>query len=151
MSKTPINDGLTKYERYRLKDVEAYRAKKRDHAKTDEQRRKRCEYMRAWREKNRARHNELARESHARNKHKHVEKKRAHHFMTTYGLTLEERDALIKSQDGKCKICQEIKPLHCDHDHTTGEFRGMICMTCNTHLGWYEKVGKQAIEDYLKG
>lgn len=106
--------------------------------------------MKVWREKNRARHNELAKESHARNKHKHVEKRRATHFMTKYGLTLEDRDNLITAQDGRCKICQETRPLHCDHDHDTGKFRGMICCRCNTHLGWYEKVGKDSIETYLK-
>jgi hypothetical protein len=44
-----IDDGLTKTERYRLKDVEAYRAKKRALIKLPHHREKRAEYARLWR------------------------------------------------------------------------------------------------------
>lgn len=34
-----------------------------------------------------------------------------------------------------CEICEEHKPLHLDHNHTTGDIRGMLCFTCNAALG----------------
>lgn len=173
MSKTPINDGLTKYERYRLKDVEAYRIKKREQAKTEEQRKKRREYMKLWREKNNDHSNELARESRKRhpltederlkrneyqrqwkakpgNREKHIANVKARYFLRKYGVTLEERDAMIQAQKGLCNICNKQKPLHMDHDHKTGKLRALICMHCNNMLGWAELVGIQNVNRYLK-
>lgn len=43
-------------------------------------------------------------------------------------------------QDGRCKICKihqsELsKSLSIDHDHSTGEARGLLCQKCNVILG----------------
>lgn len=46
------NDGLTKHQRYRLKDLDAYRKRKREYAKTPAQREKRRAYQRLWYAKN---------------------------------------------------------------------------------------------------
>jgi hypothetical protein len=47
-----------------------------------------------------------------------------------YGITPEQYDALLKLQDGRCAICKR-KPqtlrLAVDHDHKTGEVRGLLC------------------------
>jgi Recombination endonuclease VII len=55
-----------------------------------------------------------------------------------YGITLAEYDALLQAQNGRCAVC-ETKPtqkiLHVDHDHVTGELRGLLCSACNTALG----------------
>ncbi len=53
--------------------------------------------------------------------------------VASYGLTFEEYYQLIG--DGRCFICQrKIKKWNVDHDHKTGETRGVICSGCNTHL-----------------
>jgi hypothetical protein len=46
-----------------------------------------------------------------------------------YGITPEEYAALFKLQDGRCYICrrQTKKRLAVDHDHKTGQVRGLLC------------------------
>jgi hypothetical protein len=44
------------------------------------------------------------------------------------------------NQDGRCAICgRKTDRLFVDHCHTRGHVRGLLCQTCNTFLGWYEK------------
>jgi hypothetical protein len=69
-----------------------------------------------------------------------------------YRITPEEYAARLKSQDGVCAICSrppKERPLHVDHDHTTGEVRGLLCWLCNTIVGWVtpERLGK--LKDYV--
>ncbi len=152
-----INDGLTRTERYRLKDIDGYRKRKREYARTPEEKRKRVEYMRIWREKNRVRHNETARQSYKRNKHKHAHKTRERHLINTYGITEKTFQEMLKAQNNSCKICGRLNEdcsragarLHIDHDHHTKKVRGLLCMRCNTALGWYENNSIKILK-YLK-
>lgn len=137
-----IKDGLTKTERYRLKDVDAYRKRKRDYAKTADERRKRTLYQQKWREQNRAKHNASARASHQRNKHKHVAKRRDEHYQREYGISHAEKLAMVERQQGCCGICgkpfRNSRSTHLDHCHRTGTIRGVLCHVCNTKLEWFE-------------
>jgi hypothetical protein len=65
---------------------------------------------------------------------------RERHLMQTYGLTLEDYDSLLISQEGCCAICNSPDPkgkgrFHVDHNHKTGEIRGLLCSTCNQGIG----------------
>lgn len=54
-----------------------------------------------------------------------------------FGLTWDEYDAIYQAQGGRCAICGG-KPraymLAVDHDHKTGEVRGLLCSRCNHRL-----------------
>lgn len=56
-----------------------------------------------------------------------------------YGITAEQYAELLAAQDGRCWICQ-VKPsakalrLAVDHNHETGEVRGLLCKRCNRNL-----------------
>lgn len=138
-----INDGLNAWQRYRLKDINAYRKKKRDWARTPEQRKIRTEYMRIWREKNRQYYNKWTREHHRKNRVKYNAYVRAQRYVKLYGITIDEREKMIEGQKYCCKICgQKFKSqrhAHLDHCHTTGRLRGILCANCNGNLGWYER------------
>lgn len=56
------------------------------------------------------------------------------------GLDPDLVAARFKDHDGLCDICGEpsAEPhprLHIDHDHETGELRGLLCHNCNTAIG----------------
>lgn len=60
-----------------------------------------------------------------------------------YGITLEEMKQMWEDQNRSCKICGTDIPssgrtTHVDHDHNTGEVRGILCLKCNIKLGQYE-------------
>jgi hypothetical protein len=57
-----------------------------------------------------------------------------------YGMSIEQYNDMIKSQNGCCKIC--MKPsdrrLAVDHNHATGKVRGLLCVNCNLGLGNFQ-------------
>jgi hypothetical protein len=59
--------------------------------------------------------------------------------LSRYGITESEYKDMLQSQDSVCKICHKPnssgKSLHVDHDHATGELRGLLCQKCNMLLG----------------
>lgn len=60
----------------------------------------------------------------------------------TYGLTVEALDAM--EARGRCDICRGTEPgqygtWHIDHDHTTGNVRGLLCHYCNVGLGNFKE------------
>jgi hypothetical protein len=69
-----------------------------------------------------------------------------------YGIGNAEFDMMAAMQKGCCALCgrkpvarrkhtptgREWTSLHIDHDHSTGRIRGLLCVTCNTGVGWLE-------------
>lgn len=67
------------------------------------------------------------------------EKRRDYHYRRLYGLTLEEYNAMLAAQNGRCAVCGEEPKEHhralaVDHDHVTGEIFGLLCTPCNKNL-----------------
>lgn len=77
-------------------------------------------------------HHRLAKKAaSARNHGRQIESK--------YGITAEDYAALLAYQGGKCFICERARGvrrrLAVDHNHVTGEVRGLLCSKCNQMLG----------------
>lgn len=66
---------------------------------------------------------------------------REHKLLKKYGITREQYDALLERQKHRCAICRRTGAdnrnglLHVDHNHETGEVRGLLCFDCNSALG----------------
>jgi hypothetical protein len=57
-----------------------------------------------------------------------------------YGLSEDDVQRMREAQGGRCAICERATSrLFIDHCHTRGHVRGLLCQTCNTFLGWYER------------
>jgi hypothetical protein len=61
--------------------------------------------------------------------------------LARFGLTPGELERLLQAQRGRCAICRARKPGHgsgewcIDHDHVTGQVRGLLCTRCNSGIG----------------
>lgn len=53
----------------------------------------------------------------------------------TYGLTIGDLETMTLEQRGLCAICARPLPLCVDHDHKTGQVRGLLCKRCNFGIG----------------
>lgn len=89
---------------------------------------------------------------------KEAQKRAAHGrwILKTYGLTLEQYEALYEAQGGVCYICRratgKVRRLAVDHDHKTGYVRGLLCKPCNSilaHLRDSQDAARR-IYDYLE-
>ncbi|HEX6796635.1 MAG TPA: endonuclease domain-containing protein [Ktedonobacterales bacterium] len=53
-----------------------------------------------------------------------------------YNLTLQDFDAMLAAQQGKCAICGVgDQKLVVDHNHVTGQVRRLLCHLCNAMIG----------------
>jgi hypothetical protein len=60
---------------------------------------------------------------------------REYHLQVRFGIGQIQVDRMLAEQDGKCAVCDKPAPEHVDHDHETGQVRGMLCFNCNQALG----------------
>lgn len=57
-----------------------------------------------------------------------------------YGISLDEYDRMLEEQGNECAVCDRTpedngRRLAVDHNHSTGEVRGLLCDQCNVALG----------------
>ena len=57
--------------------------------------------------------------------------------LRSYGLTEEDFRGMWDAQGGRCAICGSSDPQNIDHDHSTGEVRGLLCHKCNFGIGQF--------------
>ena len=79
------------------------------------------------------------------------------HLKRNYGLSIEQFNIILLSQNNKCARCGSPAPdhhkkrLNVDHCHETGKIRGILCDACNRALGLFKddpEILNKAI-DYL--
>ncbi len=92
---------------------------------------------REWKAKNRTRLRKYKREYHAA----HPDQHRRRQLRAKFDLTPEQYAEMLLAQGGVCAICKGPEPregyaLAVDHDHATGEVRGILCSHCNRAVGW---------------
>ena len=125
--------------------------KKKDNARS-------LAYYRANRERLRGEQNKWKRENPDRLKeHRRTAKNKYHHLSkeqrkewglkSNYGITYEQFDAMLESQNGLCRICgiemvvwegKGRPDCACvDHCHETGVIRGLLCGSCNRAIGLF--------------
>lgn len=117
-------------EKHREKTREAV---KKSHKKHEEKRK-------IYRKEYEMTNKEKIRERSKKWKLKNKEKIRDQNLRRMYGITSEDYNNLLKSQDNSCKICliptEDLnRKLVVDHCHKTGKIRGLLCMNCNKSLG----------------
>ena len=76
--------------------------------------------------------------------------KRDAYLKSTYGITEKQYLSLLEKQDRGCAVCSRPaesfnKNLAVDHNHVTGEIRGLLCAYCNHRL-----VGRHRDPDLLR-
>lgn len=95
--------------------------------------------MRRWREKN----PERTRLAYKSWREKNREKIRNHSLYTKFRIRQCDWDAMYQSQEGKCGLCLVFgKTLVVDHCHTSSRVRGLLCIRCNTKLGFFEEINR---------
>jgi predicted nucleic-acid-binding Zn-ribbon protein len=74
---------------------------------------------------------------HKNNRAKVTKQQLISHRRREYGLTEEEYNNMVLSQNNMCAICNKPseRTLHIDHDHVTGRVRGLLCSNCNLGIG----------------
>lgn len=68
---------------------------------------------------------------------------RNYHLNTKYGISIEQKEQMMIKQNNNCSICKNkfknSKDCNVDHNHKTGEIRGLLCYRCNTGIGYFKE------------
>lgn len=114
-------------------------------------------YSRAYHQAHRNLHLARARENYQKNRErrkvdfqayrqKNADKIHAAHLRRKYGISKDQYRTLMTEQEGRCAICRRSfmdihrVRLHVDHDHATGQVRGLLCNRCNLLLGMVQDI-----------
>ena len=85
---------------------------------------------------------------------RHRDRETDWNLRSKYGIGKEDYDLMLLEQGGTCKICNKEGhvrkkgsrkgkagtkvPLSVDHNHDTGQIRGLLCLNCNTGIGHFK-------------
>jgi hypothetical protein len=73
------------------------------------------------------------------------------YLQKNYGLSIDEYDLLLRSQGNGCAICggkSGGKNLAVDHDHKSGEVRGLLCKRHNSAIARWIRNADEAYQTY---
>lgn len=94
--------------------------------------------------KNKERMKEQTQRHYYKYREKYIAKNKLYEARKKYGLTEKDLTQLFEAQNGSCAICcvsfatdpSLKRKYYIDHDHETGEVRGLLCHSCNLVLGF---------------
>ena len=98
---------------------------------------------RAYQKQYRSRPEVKERES-ERSKNRPRTRRQEYRLRSAYGIGTDDYDQMLAEQNYLCAICGTDNPGHSgnrfvvDHDHETGDVRGLLCSPCNTALGLFK-------------
>ena len=114
------------------------------------------EYSKRSREKTSGKNKDKNREYHRMWRERNKGHRRNYHLFSKYGLTADAFDSMFLGQGKSCAICGSLDfgkrgPI-VDHNHETGEIRGILCNRCNVCIGQLDDncALLQRAADYLK-
>lgn len=133
------------------KDLEKRKEYSEEYRKNNKE--KFSEYDKKYRDKNLEKERERGKKYYCINKEKLLRKRREYlsnpeikerdrwrRIKKKYGITKEEWERIYQEQDGRCYLCQRTekqikksksKYMVVDHNHKTGDIRGILCSFCN--------------------
>jgi len=148
---------LEQQRKWRFANLDKYREyyRRADKKRTSEQRKQRYLAHKAWWQRNRRDQNGKSRQRFARRTEeqrlrtnatrrawaaRNPQWGRNKHLKETYGVTLEQWEALFTAQGRCCAFCKTTEPNHrygwaTDHCHKSNKVRWILCHDCNLILG----------------
>ena len=100
-------------------------------------------HMRKWRKKNKERYMFQYKEWYKKAKKRKGFKKRQRNnqLKNAFGITLDEYNTMLETQNGACDICKKpsSRALAVDHCHETDKIRGLLCSNCNIAIGMLQE------------
>lgn len=93
----------------------------------------------------------------------HQRRERDRALRRRYGITLAEYERRLAEQGDRCAICRTDDPAPgmaeryrtfvVDHDHESGDVRGLLCRKCNSALGLLadDPARMRAAANYVEG
>ena len=96
------------------------------------------EYQKEWYEENKER---LITKGVERTRNLPKDTRKSYIIKSKYGIDIFRFKEMLKESNNKCTVCgkehSDELPLNIDHDHKTGEVRGLLCKKCNYGLGFF--------------
>ena len=105
-----------------------------------------CNHIRTskWQKENKEKCAESSKAYRERNPEKFKKANQKTKLRLLYGITVEQYNEKLLSQNSVCDICGnpetvskrgKLYDLCVDHNHDTGQVRGLLCRNCNTAIG----------------
>jgi recombination endonuclease VII/cytochrome c554/c'-like protein len=108
--------------------------------------------VKRWQQENKEHLHAYRRDYRQRRKREH----RDAYLRRTFGISNDDYDEFLRRQGGGCAVCGRPpgkSSLHIDHDHDSGQIRGLLCVGCNNALGQFQDSADLLARaaDYLDG
>lgn len=102
-------------------------------------------YHRKYDQRNSEKRREIMERWITRHRDSYLQGRKIRRLKYEYGLSREQYERMITNQDGRCAICKRAVRLEIDHDHKSGNVRGLLCRECNLAVGGIELSGASPI------